>query len=98
MRKAFQAVRMVKYYVGGNSRIEALNCQGKSMEPKKGSPRLPPALLALLGFGMEESGSSVSAGKYLSNSLPAYIPQREACEKINPKGGPAKTASLFEFP
>jgi len=70
------------------------------MKMKEGKPR-PAARFfvpGLLGFGLEEFGSSGSAGKYLSNNLPAYIPQREACEKISPKGGPGKTASLFEFP
>jgi len=68
------------------------------MGPKKRNPGPPPAFLRWLGFRLEEFGSSGSAGKYLSNTLRAYIPQREACEQIGPKGGPGKTASPCEFP
>jgi hypothetical protein len=87
---------MVKYYVGGNSRIAAPNCQGKSMEPKKGASPAA-SILALLGFRMEESDHQSRQ----ENTFPIAFPPiflKEACEKINPKGGPGKTASLFEFP
>ncbi|MCX5915254.1 MAG: hypothetical protein NTX30_01040, partial [Deltaproteobacteria bacterium] len=42
-------------------------------------------LFVLVGIRLEEFGSSGSAGSSFSNQLPAYPPQREACEEIVPE-------------
>jgi hypothetical protein len=82
----------------GILKLQPLIVKANPSSWKMGSPGLAPAFLGWLGFKLEEFGSSGSAGKYLSNTLRAYIPQREACEQIGPEGGPGKTASPFEFP
>jgi hypothetical protein len=51
-----------------------------------------------LGFRLEEFGSSGSAGSSFSNHLPAYPPQREACEEITPGTRLGQTISPCESP
>jgi hypothetical protein len=49
-------------------------------------------------LGLEEFGSSGSAGSSFSNHLPARPPQREACEEIAPEARLGETISPGESP
>jgi len=53
---------------------------------------------SLLGFRMEEFGSSGSAGTSFSNELPAFPPQREACKEIAPEAELSSNISFCESP